>query len=400
MIEISNLKKMIFWFYREMSLIEFPFAIIQLSLWILISKFIKTKFSTNKTVVAFTSIHYNGNSRAVFDYMKNLDDYDCYWIARNRKSLNDLRKNHEKCIYAFFPIISMKYLLNTDILVTSDTALNSLFFYKKPKVIQLWHAVSTKGIPPHKNDLDAWCVSSDYIKQRYVELYKLPPSKIHVTGYPSLDILYNHLRNKSLRKEFDNKYKINGKILFYTPTWDCGLWGWGNQYAQFEKLCMFCRNNNLTLLLRLHPLAKINKGKLKRIVQKYNVLWLDMDKESDTTKLLAVSDILITDWSSTCVDFLLTKRPIIYLEVKKDFFTKSRGEAEVPPELRAGEIALDTDGFYKAITKVLRDGNRFIADQEKSLRIIHGNIDGKASERVFKVINEILKNNTIKKEKG
>jgi len=391
MIEISSLRKMIFWFYREMSLIVFPFAIIQLSIWILISKFIKTEFSTNKTVVAFTSIHYNGNSRAVFDYMKNLDEYDCYWIARNRKSLNDLRKNHEKCIYAFFPVISMKYLLNTDILVTSDTPLNSLFFHRKPKVIQLWHAVSTKGIPPHKNDLDAWCVSSEYIKQRYVELYKLPSSKIYVTGYPSLDTLYRHLHNELLRGEFDYKYKIIGKIVFYTPTWDCGLWGWGDQYNQFEKLCMFCRNNNLTLLLRLHPLAKINKKKLKRIVRKYNVLWLDMDKEPDTMKLLAVSDILITDWSSTCVDFLLTKRSIIYLEVKKDFFTKLRGEAEVPPELRAGEIALDTDEFYKALTIVLKKGNRFITDQEKSLRLIHGNVDGNSSERVVKIIKELTK---------
>jgi len=391
-LDIGKFKTMLFWLLKEVPLSILPFVVSQLALWIIASRFIQTKKFTDKTVVAFTSIYYNGNSKAVFEYMKNLDDYECYWIARNTRSLKDVREKKGQCIYAFFPIISMKYLLNTDILVTSDTDLDYLFSHRRPKVVQLWHAVCTKGIPPHKNNLDAWCVSSDFIKKRYSELYNLPPYKIHSTGYPAMDILYTHLHDNSLRNEFENKYNINGKIILYTPTWDCGLWGWGDQYNQFEKLCLFCKNNNLTLILRLHPLVKIKKKKLRRIVKKYNVLWLDMDTEPDTMKLLAVSDILITDWSSTCVDFLLTKRPIIYLEVNKEFFTKLRGEAEAPPELRAGEIVLDNEELYDALAIVLSKGNRFERKQDECLKLLHGNVDGKASERVSVVIEELLKN--------
>jgi len=325
--------------------------------------------------------------------MKNLDNFACYWIARNIRSIKDVRSHNGTSIYAFFPIISMKYLLNTDLLVTSDTLLESLFFYNRPKIIQLWHAVTTKSMSPHKNNLDAWYVSSEYIKQRYEKVYNLPEKKIHVTGYPGLDILYKHLKNDSIRVKFCNKYNIKNKILLYAPTWDCGLWGWGDQYNQFEKLCSYCIEHNITLILRLHPLSKINKRKLRKIVNKYDVLWLDMDKEPDTMKLLAVSDIFITDWSSVCVDFLLTKRPIIHLDINKEYFTKRKGEPEVPPKFRSGEIVIKNDDFFKTLDIVLTKGNRFEKKQEESLKVLHGNADGKSSERVSKKIEQLLKIN-------
>jgi len=391
-LDIKKIKNMLFWFLKELPLLVLPFAVSQLALWIVVSRFIRTKKFTDKTVVAFTSIHYNGNSKAVFEYMKNLDDYECYWIARNIKSLKDLKETKSQVVYAFFPIISMKYLLNTDILVTSDTALQSIFFHKKLKVVQLWHGVCPKGLSLPDYDFDAWCMSSEYIKKRYHKIYHLSPEKLHVTGYAGLDTLLTHLQNDSIRDEFNKKYNIQGKTIFYAPTWDCGLWGWGDQYNQFERLCSFCKKNDLTLILRLHPLAEINKRKLRNIVSKYDVLWLDMDKEPDTMKLLAVSDILITDWSSISTDFLLTKRPIIYLQVNKEYFTKTRGEPEVPSECRAGEVVLNSEEFYAALEKVLAKGKKKKKKQKEFLKLLHGDADGKASERVSEVIEELLKN--------
>jgi len=117
-----------------------------------------------------------------------------------------------------------------------------------------------------------------------------------------------------------------------------------------------------------------------------------MLKEPDTMKLLAVADILVTDWSSIYTDYFLTKRPIIYLEINKDFYTKERGKPEVPPEYRAGEIVRNNEEFYEVLEIILEKGNRFKKEQEKLLNIIHGNVDGKASERVAKVIEDLLKN--------
>ena len=115
-----------------------------------------------------------------------------------------------------------------------------------------------------------------------------------------------------------------------------------------------------------------------------------MLKEPDTMKLLAITDILVTDWSSIYADFFLTKRPIIYLEANREYFIAFRGKPEVPPEFRAGEITHNTEEFYDALELVLKKGNRFEEEQEKLLKIIHGTVDGKSSERVVEVIEKLL----------
>jgi len=387
---MDELKNILIQFFREFNLLLFPFVSSQLVFWMIVSKFIQIKKFTNKTVVAFTSIQYNGNSKAVFEYMKNLEEYECYWIARNRKSMRDVRENNGKSIYAFFPIISVKYLLNTDVLVTADSALEVLFNHNL-KVVQLWHGVCPKGYTIPRYDFDAWCMASEYIKQRNIKIQDLSPKKLHVTGHAALDNLLKYLKDEKIRNKFSKEYNTREKIILYAPTWDCGLWGWGDQYNQFEKLCLFCKDNNITLILRLHPLAKINRMHLKKIVKKYGVLWLDMDKEPDTMKLLSVSDIAITDWSSITTDFLLTKRPIIYFDIDKEYFTKTRGEPEIPPEYRAGEIVHHEKEFYDILNIVLTKGNRFEKKQDESLKLIHGNVDGKASERVANIVKRIIK---------
>ncbi|GAI22473.1 unnamed protein product [marine sediment metagenome] len=91
--DIIKFKNMLVRFLREFPLFFLPFAVSQLALWIVVSRFIREKKFTDKKVVAFTSVHYNGNSKAVFEYMKDLDNYECYWIARNRKSIRDVKEN-------------------------------------------------------------------------------------------------------------------------------------------------------------------------------------------------------------------------------------------------------------------------------------------------------------------
>ena len=391
---IYKIKRLLYWYSRENSLHLLPFIFFSLFLWFVFVriaiKFIKEE-KKDKKIIAFTSIYDNGNARAVYEFMKKNEKYDCYWIARNIKTFKDVKKQGGNVIYFYFPFVGMKYILNTNAIVTNDSYLTFLF-HKKYIKIQLWHGEGGKGTG--KSDIegcDVRCLPSDYLEQRYIELWNAPPEKLYVTGYARMDFLYNYLRTpkEKLLKEIGIKNKR--KIILYAPTFDIGLWPWGNPYKEFEKLCKFCRENNVILVLRLHPLAKINKRKLKKLIKNYeNIYWLDMSKETDTMKLLAVADILITAWSSIDNEYFLTKRPIIYLETDKEYFVKKRGKMKIPLEHRAGEIVHDSEEFYKALKLVLKEGNRYEEKQEELLKIIHGNVDGKATERVAEVIEELL----------
>jgi len=388
-------KRLIFWYSKENSLILLPFILINISLWFILSK-IAVKFMKRKgkrKIIAFTSIYYNGNAKAVFEFMRKNEKYDCYWIARNIKSFKDVKRAKGNVIYAYFPFTGINYILNTNAIVTNDSYLTFLFPKKYIK-IQLWHGIGPKGgrrdISAYEK-IDAWCVASEFSKKRHIMLWNAPEEKLYATGFARMDFLYNYLKMPKEKLLEEIGIKNGKKIILYAPTFDIGLWPWGDAYKEFEKLCKFCMENNLILILRLHPLAKINKRKLKKLIEKYeNVYWIDMSKEPDTMKSLAITDILITDWSSIYTDYFLTKRPIIYLEVNPEYFTKIRGKGGVPPEYRAGEIVHNNKEFYEALNIVLKEGNRHQKKQEELLKIIHGNVDGKASERVAKVIEELL----------
>ena len=394
---INKFRKLIFWYSKEQSLILFPLILIQMGLWFVLSRITANlihKREMNKIVLGFTSLYYNGNSRAVYELMmKYPEKYYCYWIARNIKSFKDVKKQGGNVVYVYFPFTGIDYILNTDAIVTNDSYLTFLFPKKYIK-IQLWHGEGPKGIAPNYEDCDIWCVPSEFIKERHNRLWGAPLEKLRVCGSPRIDMLNNYLHQP--RKKLFNELSIEDdkKIILYAPTFDVGLWPWGNQYKGFEKLCKFCKKNNVILVLRLHPLAKVKKARIKKILKRYdNVYWFDMSKEPDTMKLLAIADILITDWSSIYTDFFLTERPILYMEIDPDYYTKKRGKSQVPPEFRAGEISKNSNEFFRALHNISYMGNRYSDAQKRLFRIIYGSVDGKASERVAKVIHQVVNQN-------
>lgn len=368
---------------RKTSILILPFVVFFLGVWVLLSKFIRVRKKKDKIIVGFTNLHYSDNSKAVFERMKDYSEkFDYYWIARSIKTFLDVRRTGEKVVYQYFPFTAIYHLINTDVFVTSDALLPFLFQHR-PKVVQLWHGMSPKGVGRDFDGADALCVASEFAKQRHIELWNVPLEKIYVTGYARMDGLLNYIETSS-----PCLAKI---ILLYAPTWDVGLWSFGkDQYREFEKFCEFCKENDLILILRVHEFAKVNKRKLRKITEKYDVFYYDMSKVPDTNILLALTDVLITDWSSIYTDYFLTQRPIIYLEVDKEYFTKKRGVGILPPEYRAGEIVHSDQEFYEALKTVITKGNRFQDEQKKLLKIIHGNVDGRAAERVVKVIESLI----------
>jgi len=394
---MSTIRDMLFWYAKENEIIFLPIHFFSVIAWIVLCKLLvrRGKPVGDKYTIGFTSLYFNGNARAVFEYMSNKNETEsiCFWIARNIKTYKYLKKLRKKVVYMYFPFTALDLLKNTSVLVTNDSYL-SFLFPKMPKTIQLWHGEGPKGIDLSYDKCTIWCVPSEFIKERHLRLWKAPSEKLYVCGSPRLDILKSYLKRsrEEILDELNIRREEKKKILLYAPTFDVGLWPWGDQYKGFEKLCEFCKKNDLILILRLHPLAKISKRKVKRIVKRYeNVHWLDMPKEPDTMKLLAITDILITDWSSIYTDFFLTKRPIIYMEVDPNYYVKERGKSQVPPEFRAGEISRDEKEFFQALHRVLKIGNRFSEKQHEMFKIIYGAVDGKSCERVTKIIRSIVR---------
>jgi len=399
-LNINTIKKFLYWYTKEFGLL-LPLLLVQIIVYNIVYIMLRDKYIRKRTdnKLAFTSLYYNGNARVVFEKLteNSTRKYDCYWIARNFFTFRFLRKLGKKVICVYFPLLYIKHFLEFRVLVTNDATFNIFFPITRPKIIQLWHGVAIKGHKRVKEDyenVDVWCVSSEYVKKRHVELYNAPIEKIRVTGYATMDRLHDYLKDSSIKDRFCKKWGIpkHWTILLYAPTWETGIWPWKGLKSLID-LCNFCEKHNIFIILRPHPLIKIHR-KLKFLEKKLkNLAILDVKKIPDVTELLAISDILLTDWSSLYTEFLLTKRPIIFIEVKKEYFctSKGRGRGIVPLGYRPGFIVNNESDLKEKLKIALYTRNPFEKDQEKILKILHGRVDGNASNRVIEIIDELIR---------
>lgn len=84
------------------------------------------------------------------------------------------------------------------------------------------------------------------------------------------------------------------------------------------------------------------------------IFQLPLNNFPETERILFVSDVLVTDWSSTPNDFIPLHRPIIFLDVKlpvKGFVFK--------PEERAGYVVRNRKEFFQKLQEALVHPNLF-----------------------------------------
>lgn len=388
----SKLKRMMFWYFKEQTLLSIPIVFIHITIWNLLSKFFKKEIKHTKKI-GFTALNYHGNSKAVFNWMRKNTDFDCFWIARNRKAFHDVKKEGEKVVYAY-SFNGLFYMKDMEILVTSDSVLSILFPNKKPKIVQLWHGVGFKGRSSFDESITLWCEATEFTKNKRVKNFNFPKDRIIPTGLARLDVLYECINDQSFNKRYREKLNLPAekKILLYAPTWEIGLFPWDEEYTAFEKLCKFCEQNNIALVFRPHPLVKLNKRRIKRILNSYKDIYIfDIKKLPNVMELMSISDFLITDVSSIGIDFLVTERPIIYLDVLNDYFYQSGAGLMVPLEYMVGEKVKNEKELYKALDIVLEKGNRYKEKHKEILKTIHGEVKGKNSEKVAKELVKLIR---------
>lgn len=210
---------------------------------------------------------------------------------------------------------------------------------KKQFYIQTWH--SSLGLK--KNEADATTLSEYYIKaaqedagmtdlmysnnafreDRYRKSYWYSGPVIRC-GHPRNSILLN----KSLEVEHKVreyfKIKEEKKIVLYAPTFrkthNVDLYKF--DYNSFIPLLNNKFNGDYIFLIRLHPNVVVDSFN-ENLNYCDNIL--NASHYSDMQELLAVADVLITDYSGSMFDFLITKKPVfLFAKDLEDYCKQDR----------------------------------------------------------------------------
>ena len=164
------------------------------------------------------------------------------------------------------------------------------------------------------------------------------------------------------------------KILMYAPTFRDNH----NQNVyqiDYQGLKEILENKfpgKWVILSRLHP----NMMTEENILPQHT--WLkDATKYPDMQELLCVADILITDYSSSIFDFLITGRPGLIYAPDKDYYEKERGFV-IRPEDSPFPVANDNKKLIENIKNL--DVQKFSQTAKKFLKDMGSYDKGTASK--------------------
>lgn len=121
--------------------------------------------------------------------------------------------------------------------------------------------------------------------------------KIIKSGSPRLDILFDHDIEKSIRKQL--RIKEESFVILYAPTFRNSqrLDVYDINVEWVKKAFEALGHEHVVFLFRVHP------NLLNRIeIDKWNGV-IDVSQYADVYELLAISDVLITDYSSLMFEF-------------------------------------------------------------------------------------------------
>lgn len=357
--------------------------IIAYSVYIIISPFLKKKRKKIWIFGAAVGKKYTDNGAILYKYVrKNLPNISAYWIIN--KDSEEVYKAKKGGPFLYRNSIKGNlYTLLADVLICThslprDVSEYKIDKYKNKTKVFISHGIEgfKKKSPEHikiHTTFDISVAVSDFEKSLKVKEWGLDEEKVCVTGLPRYDNLWKE--KKENRKKFIK--------IFYMPTWrpkyketfekpydkitdeekklfkETSYYKNIAHFLQSSDLLSCLEKNNIEMQLFFHQtmnpfMEKIineNINNKKMVALPYN---------TDIQKIIIDSDLLITDYSSVCWDFLFLDKPVVFFQFDKEDHLKTTGSYLRLPEDLFGPFAETTDRAVYFIKKIIEEGDDFI----------------------------------------
>lgn len=296
-----------------------------------------------------------------------------------------------------------KYILYTHILYGSR--------YGSPAgqtVVNMWHGVAIKCIwkcdkNVSKDGARAFVPSADYLlstSETITDVLEVasgfPRHKILSTGLPRNDSFFikNNMRER-FRTECLGKYQ---KVVYYLPTFRKPRWDFRSgtdgvesesplnmQQECIDKLSAVLKKHNAIMLVKPHN-ASAHYGTIRT---GDDGLWLITDEwlyERGVTLYdsLSCSDMLITDISSIYIDYLVTKKPILFYFPDQHEYQQNRGFMLNPVEKwLPGKLVTEPSELVASLNTLLESGEISSANYRDLARVLNPQDSESAVQAMF-----------------
>lgn len=306
------------------------------------------------------------------------------WITKNPEVVREVRGlGYEAYLFSSGKGILCQLRAKYAVMCNGISDLNHTFL-GRAVFLNVWHGVPLKKIGYDDTKGKNWdsrgqrirrkiqqfplgreyvVATSDTFAKIYRSAFRRPSEQILTYGQPRNDVFYDidHIFpvNEKLRRRLEGH-----KVVLYAPTHrlEGSIPFPLKENFDLKRLDEFCRDNHILFIIRRHFYHFQEELDLSG----YSNI-LDMTRDSlDIQELLMGTDLLVTDYSSTYIDYLLLDRPVIFYDFDYDSYIEKDREMYFPYEKVTPGIKAETfDELMEGMRQVFSGADMFAEDRKR-----------------------------------
>lgn len=338
----------------------------------------------------FSSVHnrtFNYNSSYLFLYVKeHCPEIHPYYVMNDDKKREELGEKYGKEYFLDGKTMAgIRKILSCKVWFTSTAPpLYGVGFRKKYVILNLWHGIPLKKIGMEQKNL-SW-FTRKYYKYLFADNYEgvvttsshlvhimsrsflVEPERIKVWGQPRNDVLFSsNSEGKGLEEVFSGELPPYEKVVLYAPTFrdhePTQLFPF--QDMDRERLCQWLEEKKIFLCIRLHLYDQTGYQWIQELDRTGSrIRFLNEDRTVDIMEALKEFDLLITDYSSIYMDYLLTGKPILFLPYDQEAYLKERGMNFPYDQVTPGPKPKTFQEFLNSMEDLLYNHDGYVRQRE------------------------------------
>lgn len=352
---------------------------------------------------------FSDNSRAIYDFMRREHpDYRLIWLTN--RAIDPIVAHPETEAFESYSWKSLKglyYSLRAKVFITTHT-MPSFRNTRGQLFCNLWHGMPFKSAGifspewsaskkhAYANDarnIDLMIATSSVTRAGQSMQFAVPPDRFVITGQPRTDALFHQSSSALtlLRKEL--LIPPHSRVVVMLPTFRDG-----NQYGivdgvplheQFQdsvgvaQLTEALQLHNAHIIIKPHPfdltgLQNLGLGNRIHLLDDQRM----RDYGVNVYNLLAVSDALITDYSSVYIDYVMLDRPLLFFVSDFEQYTKNRQFVFEPFDFwTPGPKSHSLTELAEHVTQLLSGEDTHSKHRQLVQPLLHEHVDDRSSAR-------------------